>query len=102
VTTRYPLAADLGLLGCESCGLVLSAPSAAGPPLRCVRCGFTLHRHKPHSVQRTAAFLVTAAVLYVPANVLPVMSTNSVLGRRRPHLAGGILELWTSGSWNWR
>ncbi len=86
-------AAALDLHGCECCSLVV-----AGAALRCPRCGFALHRHKPHSLQRTAAFLATAVVLYVPANVLPVMSTSSVLGRDSHTLVGGIHDLWVSGS----
>ena len=98
MSASHPLAPALGLHGCESCGLVLwSAASAA--ELRCPRCDFMLHRRKPQSVQRTAAYLVTAALLYVPANLLPVMSTSSVLGRDDHTLVGGILELWTTGSW---
>jgi paraquat-inducible protein A len=94
----YPEAPALGLRGCECCGLVLSAPPGDAP-LRCPRCHLALHSRKPQSVQRTTAFLLTAAVLYIPANLLPVMATSSVLGRDSHTLVGGILELWASGSW---
>jgi paraquat-inducible protein A len=67
--------------------------------LHCPRCDFPLHERKPQSLQRTAAYLLTAAVLYVPANLLPVMSTNSVQGGGGHTLVGGILELWVEGSW---
>ena len=90
-------------LGCESCGLVSSIDidrrDRARLALRCPRCGDTLRRRKPDSVQRTWAYVLTAALLYVPANVLPVMSTTSAL-RSTPHtLLGGISELWAGGSW---
>lgn len=88
----------LGLRGCECCGLVVTV-AAAEHGLRCPRCGFALHERKPESLQRTAAYLVTSAVLYIPANLLPVMATNSVVGRDSHTITGGILELWTSGSW---
>ena len=87
-----------GLRGCECCGLVLDAL----PPLedaRCPRCLFALHARKPYSLQRTAAYLVAAVLLYVPANLLPVMSTASVLGKSEHTILGGIAELWASGSW---
>lgn len=51
------------------------------------------------SLQRTAALLVAAAVLFVPANVLPIMATQSIAGRSAHTIAGGVLELWDSGSW---
>jgi paraquat-inducible protein A len=86
-------AATLGLQRCECCALVLGAG-----PERCPRCGFALHARKPQSVQRTFAYLLTAVLLYVPANLLPVMSTHSVFGSSAHTLAGGIHELWIEGS----
>lgn len=88
----------LGLQGCPGCALVLQ-PAAGRLLDHCPRCGHALRRSKPQSVQRTAAFLLTAVVLYLPANLLPVMSTHSFLGHSDHTLAGGIHELWTSGSW---
>lgn len=98
MSTAYPSAPALGLAGCECCGLVLSVGERAGAS-RCPRCDFPLHRRKPQSLQRTWAFLASAALLYVPANLLPVMSTNNVFGHNEHTLVGGILELWHSGSW---
>jgi paraquat-inducible protein A len=93
----YLSAREMGVIGCESCGLVLDAPHGDGR-WRCPRCGFALHARKPHSVQRTVAWLLAAAVLYVPANLLPVMATQSILGRESHTIVGGIIELWGSGS----
>ena len=102
---------DSGLppvLGCESCGLVsidalagVSVERPGAPPRvqRCSRCGHVLHARKPMSVQRTWACVFAAAVLYVPANVLPIMTTVSALQREEHTLIGGILELWAEGSW---
>jgi paraquat-inducible protein A len=98
MTDEYTAAPTAGLRGCECCGLVVQAPPD-GRPLICPRCHFALHLHKPQSLQRTAALLVTAVVLYIPANLLPVMATASVLGRETHTLVGGILDLWASGSW---
>ena len=92
----------LELLGCESCGLVSAGqPGAesAGLAQRCPRCGHTLHPQRPLSVQRTWACAIAAAVLYIPANALPVMLTVSSLDREEHTLLGGIHELWLDGSW---
>jgi paraquat-inducible protein A len=96
------------VLGCESCGLV-SANALAGTasersddvPLlqKCSRCGHVLHARKPLSLQRTWASVIAAAVLYVPANVLPIMVTVSALQHDEHTLLGGIHELWVDGSW---
>ncbi|MCB2021734.1 MAG: paraquat-inducible protein A [Burkholderiaceae bacterium] len=92
-----PTARRLGLLGCECCGLVSEAARSAG---RCPRCHFALHVRKPDSLQRCTAYLIAAALLYIPANVLPIMSTASfVYGREQHTIVGGILELWQTGSW---
>jgi paraquat-inducible protein A len=90
-----------GFLGCESCGLVSADVAVADPVavLHCPRCGHVLHRTKPYALQRTWACVVGAAVLYVPANVLPVMVTTSALQRDEHTLLGGIHELWLDGSW---
>ncbi len=96
------------VLGCESCGLVSAnllpaTPEGrpAGPARiqRCSRCGHILHARKPMSIQRTWACVLAAAVLYVPANLLPVMTTVSTLQRDDHTLIGGIRELWIDGSW---
>lgn len=90
-------AADAGLLVCHGCGL-LSRP-AAGHDLACARCGAGLHLRKPDSISRSWAFLIAAYVLYVPANVLPVMETGSLFGSQRDTIMSGVVYLWTSGSW---
>lgn len=97
VAEAIPTARALGLLGCECCGLVSAAP---GGDARCPRCHFALHSRKPDSLQRCAAYVIAAAVLYIPANALPIMSTASfVYGREQHTILGGIVELWKSGSW---
>lgn len=51
------------------------------------------------SVQKTWAYLVTAIVLYIPANALPIMSTR-VLGQDEPStIIGGVILLWGMGSY---
>ena len=93
-----PTARRRGLAGCDCCGLVVALAPLGDTPA-CPRCGTALHATRPHSLQRTSAFLIAAIVLYVPANLLPVMSTVSVLGPEEHTILGGIVELWDSGSW---
>ncbi|MDB2330683.1 paraquat-inducible protein A [Alteromonas sp.] len=51
------------------------------------------------SIQRTWALLITATILYVPANVLPIMHTQ-MFGQKTPNtIIGGALSLWESGSY---
>ena len=90
-------AAEAGLMVCHTCSL-LSRPSA-GHEAACARCGASLHLRKPDSVTRAWAFLIAAYILYVPANVLPVMETGSLFGAQSDTIMSGVVYLWTSGSW---
>ncbi len=94
--TGAPAAAQQ-LAGCATCGLV-NRLSVTGRT-RCRRCGERLHARLPHSIQRTWAFLVAAAILYIPANLYPIMNVTS-LGETSPStIIGGVVELYQSGSW---
>jgi paraquat-inducible protein A len=90
--------ARLGLLACHDCGLV-SRPPRASAHARCARCGAALHTRKPYSIGRTSAFLIAAALLYIPANVLPVMQSSTLFGTQEDTILSGVVYLWSSGSW---
>lgn len=87
-----------GLMTCHSCGL-LTKSDAHLHDASCPRCGAHLHPRKPASYSRTWAFLIAAMVLYIPANVLPVMNTSSLFGSEKDTIMSGVAYLWTSGSW---
>ena len=65
------------LVGCHACGLVLMLPASRGCHAVCPRCGTHMHHRKPDSLSRTWALVITAFVLYIPANVFPVMTVIS-------------------------
>lgn len=91
-----PSARSAGLLVCHACGRL--NPAAAGRT-GCERCGAALHLRRPDSLQRTAALLLAATILYVPANVLPVMHTGSIFGSQSDTILSGVIFLAQSGSW---
>ena len=65
----------------------------------CSRCGGALHLRKADSLQRTLALLFTAVILYIPANVLPIMTTLQ-LGKGEPStILGGVVLLIKLGSY---
>ncbi|ULX53288.1 paraquat-inducible protein A [Cupriavidus taiwanensis] len=92
---QVPTASRLGLVSCHACDLV-SPRTLEGSP--CPRCGATLHHRKPDSLARTWAFLLAAYILYIPANMLPVMVTQSILGTQQDTILSGVIYLWLSGS----
>jgi paraquat-inducible protein A len=91
---------QLGLYSCPECAQVWQhLPTTAPLPLRCLDCHTLLNRPIAHRLQRTWAYILAAVILYVPANLLPVMSTSSITGRTEHTILGGIHELWLAGNW---
>jgi len=85
-----------GLAACRACGAVQRVGDEAPP--RCRRCRGTLHARIPHSLQRTWAFLVVGMMAYVPANLLPIMDTQSFSGNSRDTIMSGVMTLVDQGS----
>jgi paraquat-inducible protein A len=78
---------------CLECGLVQPAAPICG------RCRARLHRRRPDSLHRAAALVVTGIVLYLPANLYPVLTVIS-FGRGAPAtIMGGVLELMNGSDW---
>ena len=96
--SRAVTAAQLGLLRCHVCSQLSRAVQGLHEA-RCPRCGAALHFRKPASVSRSWALLVAAMILYVPANVLPMMKTSSLFGSQSDTIMSGVVYFWTSGSW---
>lgn len=93
-----PRAAELGLIGCHVCGQVCRAVDEGGNILVCPRCGSTLHRRKLAVYARTWALLIAAFLMYIPANVLPIMRTASLGDIDDNTILSGVVELWVKGS----
>jgi paraquat-inducible protein A len=87
------------LVSCHVCGLV-SPGAQHGAHADCPRCSAVLHFRKPDSIARSWAFLIAAYILYIPANVLPIMQASSFLGSQDDTIMSGIIYLWHSGSWD--
>ncbi len=88
---------SLGLLFCLQCRATVR--TASTPHSRCPRCHAPLHERKPHSLLLTTLLLIGAAVLYVPANMLPVMDTHTFVDDEYDTIMSGVLVLLESGSW---
>jgi paraquat-inducible protein A len=82
-------------LGCDTCRFVTR--TVPGSP--CPRCGFTLRARKPNSVVRTWALGIAAMILYVPANVYPVLTVTEFGGSQPSTILGGVRELLDAGMW---
>lgn len=86
-------AAERGLASCHIC-LKLADKHVQ----HCPRCGATLHMRKANSLDRTLALLVTASILYIPANLFPIMITDQLGQSEESTILGGIVLLIELGS----
>ena len=93
-----PAAAGLGLCSCDVCGLV-SRSDKAGDPVHCPRCRTRVHFRKPNSVGNCWALLIAAYILYIPANLVPIMETGSLFNFRKDTIMSGVVHLWKTGFW---
>ncbi len=71
------------IVGCHACGLVLDLSGSTQAHAACPRCGAQMHHRKRDSLNRTWALVITAFILYIPANLFPVMTVIS-FGRGHP------------------
>jgi paraquat-inducible protein A len=67
--------------------------------LLCRRCDSTLHHPSYVSFHRTLAFLITAIILYIPANIYPILISKQFGITTESTIIGGIIHLWEAGSY---
>ena len=84
-----------GLVACPSCRQL--APMASPPG--CSRCGASLRSRKANSRQRAWALMVTSALLYLPANRMPVMRVVHLGKAQADTIFTGIVHFARSGAW---
>ena len=87
-------AASRNLANCEVCGKLSDASLK-----HCPRCHAHLELRKPNSIQRVLIFTITATILYIPANVLPITVTYQFGNEINSTIIGGVFFLWHHGSY---
>lgn len=83
--------------GYDVCHTCLALCPAGGA--HCQRCGSHIHDRIPNSLQRTMALLIASVVLYLPANLLPIMTTDQFGRSQDSTIIGGVAILWNMGSY---
>jgi len=91
---KLPRGIDQNLAGCHVCGK--ASPTSLE---HCPRCGCHLHLRKPHSIQRTLALLAAAAIFYIPANLLPIMTIVEVGEVTKATIIQGMINFWKAGAY---
>ena len=99
MTPTVVTAKSLGFAACRACSLVSRLPEGHDDGF-CPRCGEPICIRRRHSRQTATALVASAAICYVPANLLPVMRTYSLGGSvEEDTIIGGVMLLYGSGSW---
>jgi paraquat-inducible protein A len=98
MSTTNPTAMEQGLQSCHGCGL-LSRPKPGAHEGRCPRCDEELFFRKPKSLERTLAYLIAASACYIPANLLPVLTTTTAGGSESDTIMQGVVLLWSPTGW---
>ncbi|MFT2162099.1 paraquat-inducible protein A [Pseudomonas putida] len=89
-------AIDAGIVVCNECH-ELNRQEPDSTSQTCTRCGAIVHARQPNSIVRTWALLIAASILYIPANILPIM-TVSTLGQGSPDtIMSGVITLLKHG-----
>jgi len=85
---------EQGMRSCPCCTAILAAEQHD-----CPRCGVIAAPRRKHSLQWTLALLFTSLMIYIPANLLPIMVTET-LGTPYPsNIMAGVILLWSDGSY---
>ncbi|MFZ2951046.1 MAG: paraquat-inducible protein A [Desulfuromonadaceae bacterium] len=81
---------------CHDCDLLQrEIPLKRGCAASCRRCGAVLYRNATDSIDRTLAYTLAAAVLFVIANVYPLFAIEVQGARSVINLLGAVRSLWS-------
>lgn len=94
---RVLFAHQAGVTGCRCCRLVFRP--TPDTTQYCPRCGSRQRPPDSKSLGRSCALLIAAVIVYVPANVLPVMFTRLPGGGKESTIMEGVVDFWHSGSY---
>lgn len=83
-----------GVRSCACCTAILPADER-----RCPRCHSVGYARRRNSLQWTLALLVTSVMLYIPANLLPIMVTEALGSKLNSTIMSGVILLWGDGSY---
>jgi paraquat-inducible protein A len=88
------------IITCPICGLLQRLESLPrGAVAACSRCNSRVARSGQNSLERTAAFSLAALVLYVPANIYPILSMDFHGLFTESTVWDGCVRLFQDGQW---
>ena len=87
---------EIPLLHCHTCSMISKTD---GHNHNCPRCSSPLHHRINNSIEKTSALLISALLLFVPANVYPVMTVIQLGSGAPSTILGGVMQLIEAGMW---
>ena len=84
-----------GYLCCRVCHKTVAQD--AQKMIECPRCQTPIYPRTPNSLAQSWALLISSFILYIPANVLPIMSLNKSGVIRTDTIMSGIINLASIG-----
>ncbi len=88
----HPRAKTLGLVSCTCCQKLNQTTDN-----RCSRCASVLHQRKPYSAQYTLAWTIAALIMFIPANIYPIMVLYKLGIPEATTIFSGIAKLIKNG-----
>lgn len=85
---RLITAREAGLIACTRCGQV-----HAGGAVRCKRCHGPVESRNTKSLQKVWAWLIAGIIAFIPANIYPMLITNTLVEHSESTIIGGAVQL---------
>jgi paraquat-inducible protein A len=60
----------------------------------CRRCNSGIYQHRKFSTEKSWAYLITAMIAYIPANLYPMLITSAFGQKSESTILGGVVLLW--------
>jgi paraquat-inducible protein A len=90
----------MDIVTCKYCGATQGLEDLQpGMTAECFRCGSTISTRISNSLARTAAFSLAALILYVPANIYPILRMESYGVYSENTVWAGCVRLFEDGQW---
>ncbi len=88
------------MIACHDCDLLLERPDVPpGSVAQCPRCGSTLITRSINSIERSLALAIAGLILFVPANLYPLLTLEAVGIRQSQTVFSSAMSLYNDGLW---
>ncbi len=93
-----PAPSSPALMACQECDLLQRIPPLpVGGRARCARCGFGLAARPTDPLELPLALTLTALIVFIVANAMPLMDLEAVGRYASTTILGGARQMWLDG-----